>query len=77
MHCNINMFCISLISVLYSLYGTQFLRPTFVLLSSLATAVFLATKTYASEYPQRLDSNELIKNLIGFSYNSYRLIHYQ
>ena len=71
------MFCISLISVLYSLYGTQFLRPTFVLLSSLATAVFLATKKYASEYPQRLDSNELIKNLIGFWYNSYRLIHYQ
>ena len=72
----------SLISVLQSSNGAQFLNTTCVAalsgfflwgLSSAAAVIVLATvilpvtKIYASEQSQRFDSNELVKNLIGFS----------
>ena len=56
-----------LISILQSLNGAQFLNATFVLLSPVVTLIFPVTKMYASEWSQRLDSNELVKNLISSS----------
>ena len=58
---------VSFISVLHNMNGVQFLNATFVLLSAPATAIFPVTKIYTSEWSQRLDSNEFVKNFIGFS----------
>ena len=49
---------VSLISVLQFLNAAQFLDPT---------AITPVTKIHASEESQGLYSNELVKNLIGFS----------
>ena len=57
---------VSLIFVLQFVNSAQFLNATFVLLSAPATAIFPVTRIYASELSQRLDSNELVRHLIGF-----------
>ena len=63
---------VSLISVLQFLNAAQFLDPTSaaaVRSASLAflTAITPVTKIHSSEESQGLYSNELVKNLIGFS----------
>ena len=68
----------SLISVLQSSNGAQFLNTTCVAALSgfclclsaaivLATVILPVTKIYASEQSQRFDSNELVKNVILLS----------
>ena len=73
----------SLISVLQFSNGAQFWNTTCVAASSncflwgsapaaaaivFVTAMFPVTKVYASQWSQRYDSNELVKNLIEFSW---------
>ena len=58
---------VSFISVLHFLNGSQFLNATFVLSSAPTTVILPVTKIYPSELSQRLDSNEIVKNLVGFS----------
>ena len=57
----------SLISVLQSLNGAQFLNTTGVAALLGVAVIFPVIKIYASEWSQRFYSNELVKNLIGFS----------
>ena len=52
--------------MLHSSNGAQFLNATFVFALPPVKVIFPLTKIYASEQSQRLDSNELVKNLILF-----------
>ena len=54
----------SLISVLQSLNGAQFLNTTCVAALLGVAAIFPVTKIYASEQSQRIDSIDLVKNFI-------------
>ena len=66
--CSTSSTKVSFISALNFLNGVQFLNVIFVLLLLLLApkaAIFPVTIT--SEQSQRLDSNEPVKNLIGFS----------
>ena len=58
---------VSFISVQHFLNGAQFLNATFVFPLPPVTLIFPVTKIYASEESQKLDSNELAKNLISSS----------
>ena len=55
----------SLISVQKSLNGAQFLNATCVASLLGVAIIFPVIKIYASEYSQRLSSNEFVKNFIG------------
>ena len=57
----------SLISVLQSWNGAQISNTTCVAALLGAAVISPVTKIYASEQSQRFDSNEFVKNSIGFS----------
>ena len=77
---------VSLISVLQSLIGAQFLNTTCVIAPSaissvlaaflLVTVIFPVTK-YMHQNNQRLDSNNFVKILLAYFLNNYLLIRCQ
>ena len=77
---------VSLISVLRSLIGAQFLNTTCVIAPSaissvlaaflLVTVIFPVTK-YMHQNNQRLDSNNFVKILLAYFLNNYLLIRCQ
>ena len=65
--CCISSIKVPFIYVLHFLNCAQFLNGTFVLLLAPTIEIFPISKTYVSKHSQRLGSDELVKNLIGFS----------